>query len=84
MGRNARVRHAEGMSIGRIDASSAALAGMQRAQAGLARDAGKIASSGPDVDSMIDLNLQGLTFDASARALRAADHNTGSLMDVLA
>jgi hypothetical protein len=72
------------MGIGRIDASSAALAGMQRAQAGLAQDATKIASSGPDVDAMIDLNLQGLTFDASARALRAADRTTGSLIDVLA
>ena len=72
------------MGIGRIDASSAALAGMQRAQAGLARDATTIASSGPDVDAMIDLNLQGLTFDANAHALRAADHTTGSLIDVLA
>jgi hypothetical protein len=72
------------MAIGRIDASSAALAGMQCAQAGLARDATKIASSGPDVDAMVDLNLQGLTFDASARALRAADRTTGALIDVLA
>jgi hypothetical protein len=72
------------MGIGRIDASSAALAGMQRAQAGLARDATKIASSGPDVDAMIDLNLQRLTFDANAHALHAADRSTGSLIDVLA
>src|SRR4051794_34768254 len=50
----ARLRHAGAMGIGRIDASSAALAGLQRAQAGLARDATKIASSGPDVDAMID------------------------------
>jgi hypothetical protein len=80
----AHARQAEGMGIGRIDASSAALAGMQRAQAGLSRDATTIASSGPDVDAMIDLNLQGLAFDASARALRAADRTSGSLIDVLA
>ena len=80
----ARGGHAGRMGIGRIDASSAALAGMQRAQAGLSRDATKIASSGPDVDAMVDLNLQQLTFDASARALRAADRTGGSLIDVLA
>jgi hypothetical protein len=81
---HACVRHAGAMGIGRIDASSAALAGLQRAQAGLSRDASTIASSGPDVDAMVDLNLQGLTFDASARVLRAADRTTGSLIDVLA
>jgi hypothetical protein len=72
------------MGVGRIEASSAALAGMQRAQAGLSRDATTIASSGPDVDAMVDLNLQQLTFDASARVLRAANRTTGSLIDVLA
>ena len=72
------------MALGRIDASSAALAGLQRAQAGLSRDATTIASSGPDVDAMVDQNLQQLTFDASARVLRAADRTSGSLIDVLA
>jgi len=76
--------HAADMGIGRIDASSTALAGMQRAQAGLSRDASTIASSGPDVDAMVDLNLQALTFDSSARVLRAADRTSGSLIDVLA
>jgi hypothetical protein len=65
-------------------ALSSAVAGMQRAEAALARDAATIAANGPDVASTIDLVVQPQAYAADGQVVRAQADTTCALLDVLA
>ena len=47
-------------------------------------DAGALARSGPDVSTMVDLDVQRDTFDALATVVHASDGMLGSVLDILA
>jgi flagellar basal body rod protein FlgC len=60
------------------------LSGMQTASGRLDADAQSIATNGPDVGSMVDLNVQTATYAALAEVIRARDEMTRSAVDLLA
>jgi hypothetical protein len=64
-------------------ALSSAVAGMQRADAVLARDAAAIAEDGPDVASIVDLVVQPRAYAAAGQIVRAEADTTCALLDVL-
>ncbi len=76
------------MTLAAIGRSGSALAvsasGMQAAEARAAGDASTIAASGPDVSSMVDLDVQKDTYSALAVVIRASDEMTATAVDLLA
>jgi hypothetical protein len=76
------------MAIGAIGASSSALAtaasGMQTAEARADSDASSIATNGPDVSSIVDLDVQKDTYSALASMIRTTDEMTANTIDLLA
>jgi hypothetical protein len=58
--------------------------GMQAASGRLAADARTIATQGPDVESIVDLDVQTATYAALAKVIRASDEMTRSSVDLLA
>jgi flagellar basal body rod protein FlgC len=64
-----------------LDVSSS---GMQTAEGRVDADARSIATSGPDVESMVDLDVQTHAYGALARVIRASDEMTRSAIDLLA
>jgi hypothetical protein len=72
-------------AIGRVGSALAVSAsGMQAAQARAAGDASSIAVNGPDVSSMVDLDVQKDTYSALAVVIRASDEMTATAVDLLA
>jgi hypothetical protein len=67
-----------------MDAITAASSGMQEAQQRLGADAHSIATNGPDVDAIVDLDVQTTTVKALAQVIRASDEMTRSVVDLLA
>ncbi|MDX6580637.1 MAG: hypothetical protein QOJ47_2186 [Gaiellales bacterium] len=65
-------------------AFGAATSGIQTAEARADGDASAIATNGPDVSSMVDLDVQTDTVGALATVLRAADQMTAGAVDLLA
>jgi hypothetical protein len=65
-------------------ALGAATSGMRSAEARADGDATQIAANGPDVSSMVDLNVQTDTVSALASVIRAADEMTANAVDLLA
>ncbi|HEY1478492.1 MAG TPA: hypothetical protein VGF46_00595 [Gaiellales bacterium] len=65
-------------------AFATATSGMQSAQANVDRDASTIAANGPDIDSIVDLDVQKDTYSALATVIRATDEMTASAVDLLA
>ena len=61
-----------------------ALAGMQQAERGLDLDAATIASAGPDVDALVDLDVRRASFAANVAVLRTADEIARDVLDVFA
>jgi hypothetical protein len=61
-----------------------AVSGLQSAEGRFDADAQTIAANGPDVGSMIDLNVQSDTYTAIARVLQTADRMSGAALDILA
>jgi hypothetical protein len=61
-----------------------ASSGAQAAEERLGEDAQSIATHGPDVASMVDLDVQTTTVRALVQVIRASDEMTRSLIDVLA
>lgn len=61
-----------------------ASSGAQAAEGRLGADAQSIATNGPDVASMVDLDVQTTTVRALAQVMRASDEMMRSLIDVLA
>jgi flagellar basal body rod protein FlgC len=76
------------MALAAIGRSAPALAvsasGLQAAQARAASDASTIAANGPDVSSMVDLDVQKDTYRALAVVIRASDEMTATAVDLLA
>jgi hypothetical protein len=68
----------------RPTALAAASSGMQAASGRLEADARSIATNGPDVGSIVDLNVQTDVYAALARVIRAGDEMTRSAIDLLA
>jgi hypothetical protein len=68
----------------RPTALAVAAGGMQAASGQLDADARSIAAHGPDVGSMVDLNVQTDVYGALARVIRASDEMTRSAIDLLA
>jgi hypothetical protein len=60
------------------------LAGMQSASGRMDEDADSIASNGPDVGSIVDLDVQTETYAALAAVIRASEEMTRSAVDLLA
>ncbi len=58
--------------------------GIAAASGRLDEDASSIASNGPDVRSMVDLDVQTDTVAALAQVIRTGDEMTGSVIDLLA
>jgi flagellar basal body rod protein FlgC len=58
--------------------------GMQAASGRVAADAQSIATRGPDVGAMVDLEVQTDTYGALARVVHASDELTRSALDLLA
>jgi hypothetical protein len=58
--------------------------GMQAAVGRVDADAQALATRGPDVGSMVDLDVQSHTYGALARVIRATDQMTRSALDLLA
>jgi hypothetical protein len=67
-----------------MTALGAATSGMQTAEARADGDASEIATNGPDVAPMVDLNVQKNTCGALAAVIRATDQRTGTAVDLLA
>jgi hypothetical protein len=67
-----------------ISAIQNALSGINRGIAGVNKDAGIIASNGPDVGAIVDAQQQLLSVEASAKALSITDQTLGTLIDVKA
>jgi hypothetical protein len=63
---------------------ASAVSGLQSAEGRFDADAQTIAANGPDVGSMIDLDVQSDTFTAVARVLQTADRMSGTAIDMLA
>jgi hypothetical protein len=57
---------------------------MQAAEARADGDASEIATHGPDVSSIVDLDVQTTTQRALAAVIRAADEMTATTVDLLA
>jgi flagellar basal body rod protein FlgC len=68
----------------RPTALAVSASGMQAAAGRLDADARSIAVDGPDVESMVDLDVQTHVYGALARVIRTSDEMTRSLLDVLA
>jgi hypothetical protein len=58
--------------------------GMQTAEARAEGDASEIARTGPDVSSIVDLDVQKDTLRALAAAVRTTDEMTATTVDLLA
>jgi hypothetical protein len=65
-------------------ALATAASGMQSAQARADSDASSIATNGPDVSSMVDLDVQKDTYSALASVIRTTDEMSASTIDLLA
>ena len=71
-------------AVGPSTASTVAVRGIAWASGRLDADASSIASNGPDVRSMVDLDVQTDTVAALAQVIRTGDEMTGSVIDLLA
>jgi hypothetical protein len=65
-------------------ALTTAASGMQSAEARADSDASSIATNGPDVSSMVDLDVQKDTYSALASVIRTTDEMSASTIDLLA
>jgi hypothetical protein len=65
-------------------AFGAVAGGMETSEARADGDASEIAASGPDVTSIVDLNVQMDTYRALATVFRATDEMTATAVDLLA
>jgi hypothetical protein len=65
-------------------AFGSAVSGMQTAEARADGDASQIAANGPDVASVVDLDVQADTQRALASVIRTADEMTATTVDLLA
>jgi hypothetical protein len=76
------------MAIAAIGPYASALttsaSGMQAAEARADSDASSIATNGPDVSSIVDLDVQKDTYSALATVIRATDEMTATTVDLLA
>ncbi|MDX6570226.1 MAG: hypothetical protein QOH15_2804 [Gaiellales bacterium] len=70
--------------ISPLTSEVAASSGMRAAEGRIDADAQSIATQGPDVGSMIDLNVQTVAFSALVQVIRASNEMTGSAIDLLA
>jgi hypothetical protein len=57
---------------------------MQAAASRVGSDAATIAMNGPDVSSMVDLDVQSDTYDALASVIRTTDDMTATTVNLLA
>ena len=73
-----------GPGLSPIPALTAASGGMQTAEGRADADAQSIATAGPDVGSMVDLDVQSATYGALADVIRTTDEMTRSAIDLLA
>jgi hypothetical protein len=69
---------------GSTTAFGAAVSGMQTAEARADGDASQIATNGPDVPAIVDLDVQEATQRALASVIRTADEMTRTTVDLLA
>ena len=76
------------MAITAIGAHPSALetaaGGMQSAEARADGDASSIATNGPDVSSIVDLDVQKDTYSALAIVIRTSDEMSATTVDLLA
>jgi hypothetical protein len=63
---------------------AASASGMQGALGRADADAQAIAVNGPDVGSMVDLDVQSDTYGALAKVIKASDEMTATAVDLLA
>jgi hypothetical protein len=77
---------ASGIGFGASPGSALAVSasGMQTAAGRLDADSRTIASQGPDVGSMVDVDVQTATYAALATVIRATGEMTRSTIDLLA
>ena len=73
-----------GLGLSPAPAFAAASSGMQTAEGRADADAQSIATAGPDVGSMVDLDVQSATYGALADVIRTTDEMTRSAIDLLA
>jgi hypothetical protein len=72
------------MPVTALSAYGSVTTGMQTAEARAEGDASQIATSGPDVSSIVDLDVQKDTLKALAAVFRATDEMTATTVDLLA
>lgn len=76
------------MSIGALTSTTnlyaSVTAGLQQTQARVAQDAQTVASKGPDVGAIVDLNTNALAFKAQTKVASAVDQTTKRLLDITA
>jgi flagellar basal body rod protein FlgC len=68
----------------RPKALDVASSGMEAAESRADGDASSIATNGPDVGSMVDLDVQKDTYSALATVIRSTDEMTATTVDLLA
>ena len=68
----------------RGSAIAVASGGLRTASGRADADASTLATSGPDVSAIVDLDVQRDTFDALATVVHANDEMLGSVLDILA
>ena len=73
-----------GSGLSPAPAFAAASGGMQTAEGRADADARTIATAGPDVGSMVDLDVQSATYAALADVIRTTDEMTRGAIDLLA
>jgi hypothetical protein len=73
-----------GPGLSPTPAFATASGGMQTAEGRADADAASIATAGPDVGSMVDLDVQSVTYGALADVVRTTDEMTRSAIDLLA
>lgn len=68
--------------IGSTSAYATVATGLQQSQARVNQDAQTVASQGPDVNALVDLNTNSQTFQALTKVEKALNQTSKRLLDI--